>query len=122
MSESLRWKLCLGCLLLVALQAPQVGLLVLEDLAGPYAAHAPISATAYASDRASIRADEPRGSGARIAAVQRPVVNAGFFVLGLQDLTAETAAFSTSNPYLSESGHDFDSDAEHAGWFVPGSP
>jgi hypothetical protein len=99
-----------------------VGLLVLEDLAGPYAEHAPISAPVYASERASIRADESRGSGARIAAVQRPVVNAGFFVLGLQDLTAATAPFSTSNPYLLESGHDFDADVEHAGWFVPGSP
>lgn len=118
MSESLRWKLCLGCLLLVALQAPQVGLLVLEDLAGPYAGHAPV----FESERASIRADESRGSGARIAAAQRPVVNASFFVLGVPDLTAETAPFSTSNPYLLESGHDFDADVEHAGRFVPGSP
>ncbi len=114
MSESLRWKLCLGCLLLVALQAPQVGILVLEDLAGPYAAQAPVSASG--------RLDEPRASAARVAALQRPVVNAGLFVFGLQDLTAQTAPSSTSNPYLSESGHDLDSDVERAGWFVPGSP
>jgi hypothetical protein len=38
MSATLRWMLILGCLMLAVLEAPRSSALVVEDLAGPYAA------------------------------------------------------------------------------------
>ena len=38
MSSTLRWMLILGCLMLAVLEAPRSSALVVEDLAGPYAA------------------------------------------------------------------------------------
>jgi len=38
MSSTLRWMLILGCLMLAILEAPRSSALVVEDLAGPYAA------------------------------------------------------------------------------------
>ena len=113
MSESLRWKLCLGCLVLVALEAPQAGLLVLEDLAGPYAP---------AVSDASVGADGSRAQAALVAAAARPLMDASLFVFGQGDLFARSDAFAISNRYLLESGNDLDSDVERAGWIVPGSP
>lgn len=36
MSEGLRWKLALGCLLLAALEAPGSALVLVQDLEGPW--------------------------------------------------------------------------------------
>lgn len=110
MNESVRWMLCLGCLLLVALEAPQAALLVLEDLAGPYSARTPASVQA------------PLTSAALVAAMQRPVVDASLSVLGLRDLTAQSAPSSNRAPHLSEDGNDLDSNSERAGWNFLAAP
>ena len=39
MNESLRWQLIVGCLMIVALEAPRTSLVLAEDLGGPYAVH-----------------------------------------------------------------------------------
>lgn len=39
MNESLRWQLIVGCLMIVALEAPRTSIVLAEDLGGPYAAH-----------------------------------------------------------------------------------
>ncbi len=53
MSAALRWMLILGCLMLAVLEAPRSSALVLEDLAGPYAAlPAPEFATLEAAPQA----------------------------------------------------------------------
>ena len=36
MSESLRWKLVLGCILIAGLEVPEVALQLFQDLGGPY--------------------------------------------------------------------------------------
>lgn len=36
MSENLRWKLIVGCLLLAALEAPECALVLVQDLRGPW--------------------------------------------------------------------------------------
>ncbi len=82
MSESLRWKLCLGCLLVAALEAPKSALLVLEDLEGPYAAPAPAKVAA----RAGARND--------VVTVARTTPIAELSLVGLNGLTVRFASVS----------------------------
>jgi hypothetical protein len=41
MSEGLRWKLVVGCLLLAVLEAPESALVVVQDLRGPWRIETP---------------------------------------------------------------------------------
>jgi hypothetical protein len=43
MSENLRWKLIVGCLLLAALEAPESALVLVEDLRGPWRSGAAVA-------------------------------------------------------------------------------
>ncbi len=49
MSEGLRWKLVVGCLLLAVLEAPESALVVVQDLRGPWRVEAPVTARAPVS-------------------------------------------------------------------------
>ena len=68
MSQGLRWKLILGCLLLAALEAPDSAVVLAQDLGGPWredadlhVAAAPLSAQSVAwvsdTDLKELRAD-----------------------------------------------------------------
>ncbi len=104
MNESLRWKLCLGCLLVAALELPHVGMLVLQDLSGPYSMGA--TGATSAPGHVAVRSEAPRRSAALAAAVQKPLLDAGLLVI------------LSSNRYLGESGNDFDSIGDRTGGFV----
>ncbi|HEV8111666.1 MAG TPA: hypothetical protein VGR31_02740 [Planctomycetota bacterium] len=50
MSEGLRWKLVVGCLLLAVLEAPESALVVIQDLRGPWRIETPPTLHVAASD------------------------------------------------------------------------
>jgi hypothetical protein len=50
LSNSLRWRLILGCLVLGAILAPESALILVQDLQGPWRGDASTHATALASE------------------------------------------------------------------------
>jgi hypothetical protein len=50
MSEGLRWKLFVGCLLLAVLEAPESALVIVQDLRGPWRNETPPALQVAVSD------------------------------------------------------------------------
>lgn len=70
MSENLRWKLIVGCLLLAALEAPESALVFVQDLRGPWrsgAAAGESAAPLAAAPRAPTPTLKPLGLDASVA-------------------------------------------------------
>lgn len=70
MSENLRWKLIVGCLLLAALEAPESALVFVQDLRGPWrsgAAAAESAAPLAAAPRATTPTLQPLAPDASVA-------------------------------------------------------
>jgi hypothetical protein len=51
MSQGLRWKLILGCLVLAAVEAPGAALVLVQDLEGPWRGETPARAAVLATVR-----------------------------------------------------------------------